>query len=52
MSAEVFPAHAGMIHGEQVAVGGVGGVPRACGDDPERIKDPTLTMVCSPRMRG
>ena len=41
----MFPAHAGMIPDSEWTVMRMFGVPRACGDDPDRVKNTSFTLV-------
>ena len=48
----VFPANAGMILEAAPAMRRIFGVPRECGDDPNREENLVYEDMCSPRMRG
>ena len=52
MSASVFPARAGMSPNPWIEMSLQDSVPRASGDEPNRL-DPLANLVaCSPRERG
>ena len=48
----VFPAPAGMNRHLGEPYCGIGGVPRACGDEPVGVLEVGALEVCSPRLRG
>ena len=52
MSASVFPARAGMSPEIVRPCEGLGGVPRASGDEPVLLQVTNHILKCSPRERG
>ena len=52
MSASVFPARAGMSRESKPNVRSGFGVPRASGDEPQKLTASKIAAVCSPRERG
>ncbi|EFR8401163.1 hypothetical protein H1Z39_000322 [Salmonella enterica] len=49
---KVFPAPAGINRLFKYGFNGCNRVPRASGDKPLLLLQPTVRMVCSPRQRG
>ena len=48
----VFPARAGMSRIDQQCAAIPPGVPRASGDEPQKLASDAIEWMCSPRERG